>query len=59
MLYTHISVTNIHEEDEEPSEKFLVEVRNYFKQQKTKNPANRDTRHTSDGELQAYVTLCV
>ena len=47
-------MTNVQKEDGEPSEKFLTEVRSYFKQQKIKNPANRDKRHTSDGELVAF-----
>ena len=62
ILYIHISVTNVQEENGEPSENFLTEVRSYFEQQKIKKPTYRDTRHANDGELIAYnnyVTLCV
>ena len=54
-MYIHVSVTNVHEEDGEPSENFLTEVRNYFEQQKLKKPASWDKRHTSDGELSCNV----
>ena len=55
MLWIHVSVIDVHEEDGEPSENFLTEVQSYFEQQKVKRPANRDTRHTctctGEGEL--------
>ena len=55
MLWIHVSAIDVHEEDGEPSENVLTEVRSYFEQQKVTKPANRDTRHTytcaSEGEL--------
>ena len=55
MLWIDVSVIDVHEDDGEPSENFLREVQNYFEQQKTKHPANRNTRQTctctSEGEL--------
>ena len=49
-MHTYVATT-VHEEDGKPNEQFLQEVREYFEQQRSKKPADREARHTTPGKL--------
>jgi hypothetical protein len=46
----HNIATQIQEEDGKPNAQFLQEVREYFEQQSSKKPADRQARHATQGK---------
>ena len=52
----HMSIANhIPEDDGEPSENFLTQVRRYFEQEKEKNTVDRHTRQISGGKIYKFI----
>ena len=44
------TVLNVDEENVEPSENFLIEIRTYLEEQKSKNSTERNSRQISGGK---------